>query len=119
MMSDTQEKSLHELVGAALKVARRDGRPGGENLRIAEHPATGFTVSLEGAGAPPEIQAEFAPPAMVRETRAWRGSHLLTVMAPLKVLQIAWNADEPFRIMSFSRGDWEAVLGTWARGGED
>ncbi|MDP6173113.1 MAG: hypothetical protein QGF09_02975 [Rhodospirillales bacterium] len=109
-MTDTEVKSINELAGAALKVVNRDGG------RIAQHEASGLRISLQGEGEPGKFPAEFAPPDMVRETRDWRGSYVICVEAPLKVLEIAWNSGEPFRIMSFSRGDWEKVLTDWAEG---
>jgi hypothetical protein len=40
----------------------------------------------------------------------WSGAHRLVVRVPLVVLDLAWNADEPVRIMTFCRGDWERAL---------
>lgn len=118
MMIDSREKSLHELASAALRVVGRDGAPSPGGARIAQHGATGFTVRLDGPGQPREVPAEFAPPQLVRRTRTWRGTHVLSVRAPLKVLEISWNADEPFRIFNFSRGAWEATLTAWAEKGK-
>jgi hypothetical protein len=34
----------------------------------------------------------------------------LTVAAPVLAFDICWRPDQPLRIMTFSRGDWEAQL---------
>ena len=47
---------------------------------------------------------------MIAQQRPWSGAYRLTVKAPLLVLDLYWNADEPMRILQFSRGEWEAAL---------
>lgn len=40
----------------------------------------------------------------------------MRVRAPLITLEVAWNENEPLRIMAFNRGDWEAALTALAQG---
>ena len=41
---------------------------------------------------------------------SWEGMHRLQIKAPLTVLDVAWNPDEPVRILVYCRGDWETTL---------
>ncbi len=47
---------------------------------------------------------------MIPFERPWVATYRLKVHAPLIVLDLAWRDDDPLRIMTFSRGDWEAGL---------
>lgn len=97
--------SLHELAHAALAaLARADARetvvPGGVPIAIR----------LSGPDLPHDVPHEIATPQQIASERPWAGAHRLVVSAPLIVLDLYWNADEPLRIMTFSRGDWERDL---------
>ena len=54
-------------------------------------------------------------PAEIPKQRPWVGAYRLVVAAPIIAFDIYWRGDEPLRIMTFSRGDWEDELLALAR----
>jgi hypothetical protein len=111
-MTADSPPSLHALAAAALALLARQGgtratctTPDGPPLEI------GYRGPWPAAPVPDRIVA----PGEVPRARPWVGAQRLTVKAPLLVFDIAWNADEPLRIMTFSRGDWETHLLTLAQ----
>lgn len=103
--------ALHELAALALAALARDGGAGPERWS-AEVAGGGirFRIELHGPDLPADVPATIAPPALVRGTRRWRGRYHLAVRAPLTVLELEWNPDEPVRVFAFSRGTWEDAL---------
>jgi len=109
---------LVALAGAALARLAHEGAasPGGENAGD-----TSWTVRSDGSDGPLEIRCtgpdlpesipgELAHPSMIPFERPWVPTYRLVVRAPLIVLDLAWRAGDPLRIMTFSRGEWEAAL---------
>ena len=56
-----------------------------------------------------------ATPELIADQRQWIGAYRLIVTVPSIVLDLYWNADEPLRIMTYCRGDWERGLLALAR----
>ncbi len=108
----TPARGPHELAGMALAVLRRDGDKSDGTFRATAQSGDSNPLELSLAGpdiptAPPD---GIAPPELVRDTMDWTATHTLQVRAPLTVLELAWRAGEPPRIIAFSRGDWEDAL---------
>jgi len=109
--------SIQALAAAALAVLAREGKAESTDRRRARFTgASGipFDVSCDGPDLPAAVPAVHAPPALIPTQRPWIGRYRLIVLAPLIVLDLYWNPDEPMRIMSFSRGDWERDIITSA-----
>lgn len=111
--------SLQDLGNLGLKILARDGFPvpdvantnhAGWQVVATGANGTPFDISLVGAEIPHVLNEEIVPPAQVAEQLGWKGVYRLLVRAPLIVFDIYWNPGEPLRIMTFSRGDWEADL---------
>ncbi len=103
---------LRQLANEALAVLARSG-----SRRLeAERAGVKLSLSLKGPDIPASVPATYAPPRLVQDTTTWIGSYTLRVRAPLTTLEVAWNENEPLRIMAFSRGDWEAALTALAQG---
>jgi hypothetical protein len=122
--------ALVALAEAALALLARGGTasPGDESAGD-----TSWTLTCPdrdgggGNGAPPldlrctgpdlprGIPGEVAHPSVIPFERPWVATYRLTVHAPLIVLDLAWRDGDPLRIMTFSRGDWEAELVALAR----
>ena len=116
--------ALKALAEAALAVLARDGARsnGGANAgdatwRLTADTAGGvsFDISCTGPELPSTVPAETAHPTDIPEERPWVGTYRLAVAAPLIAFDVYWRADAPLRIMTFSRGDWEAELAALAR----
>ena len=105
--------SLHELARLALAVVARDGEQGAVT-GVAE--GVRFNIQLVGPDVPDAVPVPIATPALVEQTPRWRGAYHLKVTAPLTVLELEWNPDEPLRILAFSRGTWEGALADLAAG---
>lgn len=99
MMDGTVPSPVHELARAALARLKRAG--GGVAV------SGGLEISYDGPAMPESVPHGITGYQDVLDGGPWEGAHRLVVRAPLVVLDIAWNADEPVRIMGFSRGDWE------------
>ena len=117
---------LVALAAAALSLLADEGAasPGGENagdtswtVRMGRG-ETGnggsddapLEISCSGPDLPTGIPAEVAHPSVIPYERPWVATYRLKVHAPLIVLDLAWRDDDPLRIMTFSRGDWEDAL---------
>lgn len=112
----------HRLIARrALSFLSRAGVRRSDGLLAAEGGAASerLTVTLAGPDLPDDVPAAVASPALVRDSIAWRGAYVLMITAPRNVFEIAWNPDEPVRIMAFSGGDWENTLVHLAAGTED
>ncbi len=110
---------VKELAEAALALLARDGapseggpNPGDKTWKTTTTSAGGvvFEVSCSGPDLPAAVPDEAAHPADIPKQRPWLGSYRLVVAAPNVAFDIYWRADAPLRIMTFSRGDWEAGL---------
>lgn len=111
--------SLQHLANLSLKILAREGLPvegaantDGTGWQVIATGANGtpLDISLAGPDIPALLDEEIIPPAQVAEQLGWKGAYRLVVRAPLIVFDIYWNPGEPLRIMTFSRGDWEADL---------
>lgn len=108
--------SLSQLAQAALGVlaengARRVDTEGGRWQARLEGPGgAALDILCTGPDLPTTVPAAVAPPDLIVSQRPWVGAYRLIVTAPLIVFDLAWNPDEPLRILTFSRGDWEADL---------
>lgn len=69
-----------------------------------------YAITCTGPDLSSSVPDETAHPSIIPHQRPWIGTYRLSVAAPLVVLDISWRADEPLRIMGFSRGDWEAEI---------
>lgn len=109
---------LSELAETALRLLVRRGERGASGWTFAASAPDGARLDLRcnGPNLPETIPSETAHPSTIPKQRPWTGAYRLTVKAPLLVLDLYWNADEPMRIMQFSRGDWEDALRALARG---
>lgn len=105
----TAAPPLQTLAETALRVLAREGRKAEGEWRAS---ATGVRLDIRCAGPdlPSRVPATIAPPDLIARQRPWVGAYRLTVTAPLIVFDLYWNPDEPLRIMTFSRGDWESDL---------
>ncbi len=103
---------LSELAGIALQLLARKGERGASGCALTTTAADGARLELrcDGMDLPHAIPAETAHPSAIPKQRPWTGAYRLTVKAPLLVLDLYWNADEPMRILQFSRGEWEDAL---------
>ncbi len=105
------------LAEAALSILAEKGGPAEERVW---HFETGtpegmkFVIRLSGPDLPATVPAHTIFPADIPKDPGWRGTHRLTVAAPVLAFDICWRPDEPLRIMTFSRGDWEAQLASLA-----
>jgi len=103
---------LTALAEAALRVLARDGdRDGaGWHYRTETGEGQAFDIRCDGPDLPAAIPAETILPSDIPKDPNWRGAHRLVVAPPLIALDLCWTANEPLRIMTFSRGDWEDAL---------
>ena len=98
---------VHRLAQAALRCLWRAGAASA----TVPLPSSGEAAEIAWRG--PQPMPDRIPDALtdyetVRlQPAGWSGAHRLVVRVPLVVLDLAWNADEPVRIMTFCRGDWE------------
>lgn len=109
--------TLQEIANAALAVLAHDGvadaaMAGGAGWRRVATGANGtpLDIGLAGPDIPNRLDEEVVSPPRVPEHMDWTGMYRLVIRAPLIVFDISWTPGEPFRIMSFSRGDWERDL---------
>jgi len=121
---------LVALAEAALGLLADEGAasPGGENagdtswtIRTGEgktdnggNEGSPLDISCTGPDLPTGIPAEVAHPSVIPYERPWVATYRLKVHAPLIALDLAWRDGDPLRIMTFSRGDWEADLAALA-----
>ena len=104
--------AVHDIARAALAVLRRQGRRAAAGGWA--YSADRFNISLTGDDLPPDVTAAIADTRLVAASLGWRGAYTLKVSAPRTVFEITWSANEPVRIMVFSRGEWERALGVGA-----
>lgn len=106
--------SLTTLAEAALAVLAREGahRNNGDiwEARVEGSDGLVLDISCRGPDLPATVPDRIAPPELIPTERPWTGTHRLVVTAPLIVFDLYWTPDQPLRIMTFSRGDWEAAL---------
>ena len=69
-----------------------------------------FEIRCDGPDLPATVPEITAFPADIPKDPGWQGTHRLVVSPPLVAFDICWRGDEPLRIMTFSRGDWETQL---------
>lgn len=109
--------ALRRLAEAALARLEREGSacteagsirweadiagPQGEPLRL-----------LYRGPALANLPAEIATPDRIAAERPWQGTYRLTVTMPLVVLDLSWSDNQPLRVLTFSRGEWERSLGS-------
>lgn len=110
---------LTEMGQAALSILARKGvkSDGSANsndvtwrLETETPEGVKFDLSLSGPDLPDRLPDQSIHPTLIPKERPWTGEYRLTVRAPLTVYDIYWKTEEPLRIMTFSRGDWEAEL---------
>ena len=106
--------TIAALAEAALALLAARGRRAADGAGAAFAATTSggvrFDIGCSGPDLPKSVPAETAHPSMIPKQRPWAGRYRLSVKAPLLVFDLCWNADEPLRIMQFSRGDWEREL---------
>jgi len=106
--------AIAELAEAALGLLAAKGQraaDGAASLFAAATPrGARFDIRCAGPDLPKSIPTRTVHPSMIPKQRPWTGTYRLTVKAPLLVFDLYWNADEPLRIMQFSRGEWEREL---------
>lgn len=103
----------------AREGAQTQGEVGGELVwRFVGKTPEGirFEVRCTGPDLPTTVPAEAALPSDIPKHPKWRGTYRLVVAPPLVAFDICWRLDEPLRIMTFSRGDWEARLADMTTG---
>lgn len=103
---DTLDVSpIHSLARAAINCLRQaDGR----RAEIALPNGDVAALTYKGPSLPEFIPDSIADYEMVRtQPPGWSASHRLTLTCPLVVYDLCWNEDEPLRILTFCRGDWE------------
>ena len=118
----TTAPALKELAEAGLALVARDGvvsdegeNSGDKTWKVATAAPNGFTfeVSCCGPDLPTSVPGLTLSPAEIPKQRPWVGTHRLVVAAPIVAFDIYWRGNEPLRIMTFSRGDWEDGLLAW------
>ena len=108
--------SLSQLAQAALAVLAQNGarRVDAEEdrwqARLEGPGGIALDILCTGPDLPAAVPAAVAPPELIASQRPWLGAYRMVVTAPVTVFDLSWNSDEPVRIMTFSRGDWEADL---------
>ena len=75
-------------------------------------------IYCEGPELPSHVPDQSVFSADIPKDPKWMGTHRLMIAAPITAFDISWKTmdgqDEPLRIMTFSRGDWEDELITLA-----
>ena len=73
-----------------------------------------LTIRCGGPDLPTHVPDQTVFPADIPKDPNWVGTHRLIISAPITAFDISWKTiggqDEPLRIMTFSRGDWEDEL---------
>jgi hypothetical protein len=112
MMNRDSAPARGVLAEAALRILARDGRPtdGEWCTSVAYRGGVPIRIRCIGPDLPTRVPAEIASHELIARERRWTGAYRLVITAPLIVFDLNWNANEPLRIMSFSRGDWERGL---------
>lgn len=67
-------------------------------------------ICCGGPDLPTTIPDQTMFPADIPKEPKWVGTYRLVVAAPIITFDICWKTEEPLRIMTFSRGDWEDDL---------
>lgn len=116
----TTDPAIKDLAETALSILDRKGtrQDGGRNFGdstwvYATKTPEGmrYGISCTGPDLPAFVPAEKVFPADIPADLEWVGVYRLVIAPPLVAFDISWRPDEPLRIMTFSRGDWEAQLG--------
>ncbi len=103
-LNDNVRSIAHD---ALARLRAGDGR----SATLTGPEGIGLDISYRGPAAPETVPEDIASYALVAEQEpGWAGAHRLTIHAPLAVFDLMWNADEPLRILGYSRGDWERAL---------
>ena len=113
-MRSLAQAALALLVRAGEETKVEDG--GGLVWRFDGRTPDGmrFEVRCSGPDLPTAVPDESVFPADIPKDPKWRGTYRLVVAPPLVAFDICWRPGEPLRIMTFSRGDWEAKLAEMA-----
>ncbi len=74
-----------------------------------------FEIALTGPGLADTVPDAMVSPPDIPKDPQWRGTHRLVVAPPNIALDLCWRDGDPLRIMTFSRGDWEAQLAELAQ----
>ncbi len=69
-----------------------------------------FEIHCTGPDLPAAIPEMLISASDIPKNPNWRGQYRLVVSPPNIALDLCWTPGEPLRIMTFSRGDWEAEL---------
>jgi len=105
---------LLALSQAALSLLAARGTLAGDpptwHLATSAPGGTRIEITCSGPDLPAAVSSETIHPSAIPKQRNWVGRYRLVVHAPLRVLELHWNAGEPLRIMQFSRGVWEDDL---------
>ena len=108
---------LKELAGAALAALARKGTKTEDGSKAATWSLVttlpdGMTCEIRcvGPDLPASIPDTTAFPADIPKDPKWRETYRLVVSPPVVALDLAWRTEDPMRILTFSRGDWEAAL---------
>jgi len=113
-LRELAEAALAVLAGTGTHVADQDGD--GWQARVDKADGPPLELVCRGPDLPVTVPEGIAPPGLIPTQRPWAGTHRLVVTAPLIVFDLYWTPGQPLRIMTFSRGDWEAVLLGRSRG---
>ncbi len=99
---------LHEIGSIVLDALNaRDG----QGFSVEAGDGVSYALSYDGPGGEAALPDDIADYDMVlAQEPAWTGAHRLVVRSPSTVLDLMWNDDEPLRIFSWCRGDWETAL---------
>ncbi len=74
-------------------------------------------IRCTGPDLPTTAPSQTVSPADIPKDPKWRGLYRLVVAPPNIALDLSWRPDEPLRILTFSRGDWEDALSAMASPG--
>lgn len=104
-------KALAE-AGLAVLAGKGTRAADGSSWSYAARTPAGIHLDIRctGPDLPKTVPVHTVHPSLIPRQRPWVGRYRLIVRSPLLVFDLYWNADEPLRIMTFSRGDWERDL---------
>ena len=109
---------LRELAEAALAALARkgaktdDGSKSSATWSLVTTLSGGKTCEIRcvGPDLPASIPDTTVFPSDIPKDPKWRETYRLVVSPPVVALDLAWRTEDPMRILTFSRGDWEAAL---------
>ena len=67
-------------------------------------------IRCSGPDLPASVPSQTIFPGDIPKDPKWQEDYRLVVSPPVVAFDISWRGDEPLRILTFSRGDWEADL---------